>query len=85
MDLGEGLISVFGVGDEGVMAFTDFGIEDSRELIHKEYPNSLSGEIGDPLSRLSADEYASRASCLARGRLRAHRRTPANPSHELLP
>jgi hypothetical protein len=45
----DGLISVFGVDDDGVMAFTDFGIENLMELIriHKENPER---KIGDPLS-----------------------------------
>jgi hypothetical protein len=40
MDPEDGLIWVFGVGDDGVMAFTDFGIENLIELIrmHKENP-----------------------------------------------
>lgn len=39
----EGLIWVNGVGDEGVMAFTDFGIETLKELIriHKDNPMLL--------------------------------------------
>ncbi|WP_376701263.1 hypothetical protein [Bradyrhizobium australiense] len=48
MDPEDGLIWVFGLGDDGVMAFTDFGIENLMELIriHKENPNSSNGEIG---------------------------------------
>jgi hypothetical protein len=43
MDPEDGLIWVFGVGDDGVMAFTDFGIENLMELIriHKENPELL--------------------------------------------
>ena len=33
MDQEDGLIWVYGPGDDGVMAFTDFGIETLRELI----------------------------------------------------
>ena len=33
MDQEEGLIWVYGPGDDGVMAFTDFGIETLRELV----------------------------------------------------
>ena len=33
MDVEDGVIWVYGVGDEGVMAFTDFGIENLVELI----------------------------------------------------
>ena len=33
MDPEDGLIWVFGVGDDGIMAFTDFGIESLIELI----------------------------------------------------
>ncbi len=40
MDPEDGLIWVFGIGDDGVMPFTDFGIENLMELIrmHKEDP-----------------------------------------------
>ena len=33
MDQEDGLIWVYGPGDDGVMAFTDFGIEMLRELV----------------------------------------------------
>ena len=38
-----GLIWIFGVGEDGVMALTDFGIENLIELIriHKENPEPL--------------------------------------------
>ena len=38
MDTEDGVICVYGLGDGGVMAFTDFGIENLVELIniHKE-------------------------------------------------
>ncbi len=38
MDTEDGVICVYGLGDDGVMAFTDFGIENLIELIniHKE-------------------------------------------------
>ena len=38
MDTEDGVIFVYGLGDNGVMAFTDFGIENLVELIniHKE-------------------------------------------------
>jgi hypothetical protein len=44
MDAEDGLIWVYGVGEDGVMAFTDFGIETLMELIrmHKESPKLLS-------------------------------------------
>jgi hypothetical protein len=44
MDVEDGVICVYGVGDDGVMAFTDFGIETLTELIrmHKENPGLLS-------------------------------------------
>lgn len=43
MEPEDGLIWVYGVGDDGVMAFTDFGIESLVELIkiHKEDPTLL--------------------------------------------
>ena len=39
----DGLIWVYGIGDDGVMAFTDFGIETLTELIkiHKDDPTLL--------------------------------------------
>jgi len=44
MDAEDGLIWVYGVGEDGLMAFTDFGIETLMELIrmHKENPKLLS-------------------------------------------
>jgi hypothetical protein len=43
MEIEEGLIWVYGVGDDGVMAFTDFGIENLIDLIkiHKSDPTLL--------------------------------------------
>jgi hypothetical protein len=43
MDAEDGRLWVYGVGEDGVMAFTDFGIETLMELIriHKENPNLL--------------------------------------------
>ena len=43
MDAEDGVIWVHGVGEDGVMAFTDFGIENLIELIkiHKENPGLL--------------------------------------------
>ena len=43
MEPEDGLIWVFGIGDDGVMAFTDFGIENLIELIkmHKVDPTLL--------------------------------------------
>lgn len=44
MDVEDGVIWVYGVGEDGVMAFTDFGIETLTELIrmHKKNPGLLS-------------------------------------------
>ena len=44
MEIEDGVIWVYGVGEDGVMAFTDFGIETLTELIrmHKENPGLLS-------------------------------------------
>jgi hypothetical protein len=44
MDVEDGVIWVHGVGEDGLMAFTDFGIETLTELIrmHKENPGLLS-------------------------------------------
>jgi len=40
MDIEDGVIWVYGVGEDGVQAFTDFGIENLIDLIrmHKENP-----------------------------------------------
>ncbi len=50
MDREDGLIWVYGAGDEGVMAFTDFGIETLQNLIaiYKENPDILKRST-DPL------------------------------------
>jgi hypothetical protein len=43
MDIEDGVIWVYGVGDHGVMAFTDFGIENLIDLIkiYKDDPTLL--------------------------------------------
>ena len=43
MEIEDGVIWVYGVGEHGIMAFTDFGIENLIELIrmHKENPDLL--------------------------------------------
>ena len=43
MDQEDGLVWVYGPADDGVMAFTDFGIETLRELVemHKAHPGTL--------------------------------------------
>ena len=43
MEIEDGVIWVYGVGEDGVLAFTDFGIENLIELIriHKENPEPL--------------------------------------------
>jgi hypothetical protein len=43
MDIEDGVIWVYGVGDDQVMAFTDFGIENLIELIkmYKDDPSLL--------------------------------------------
>ena len=43
MDVEDGVIWVYGIGDEGVMAFTEFGIENLVELIkiYKDDPTLL--------------------------------------------
>lgn len=45
MEPEDGLIWVYGIGDDGVMAFTDFGIETLVELIklYKDDPTLLTG------------------------------------------
>lgn len=41
MEIEDGVIWVYGVGEDGVQAFTDFGIENLRDLvrIHKDAPD----------------------------------------------
>jgi hypothetical protein len=43
MDVEDGVIWVYGIGDEGVLAFTDFGIENLIELVrfYKQNPRLL--------------------------------------------
>ena len=43
MEIEDGVIWVYGFGDDGILAFTDFGIENLRELIkmHKDNPDLL--------------------------------------------
>ena len=43
MDIEDGRILVYGIRDDGVLAFTDFGIENLTELVrmHKEKPGLL--------------------------------------------
>jgi hypothetical protein len=43
MEIEDGVIWVYGVGEDGVLAFTDFGIESLIELIkmHKDDPTLL--------------------------------------------
>ncbi len=49
MDTEDGVIWVYGVGDDGVMAFTDFEIENLVELvkIYKDDPTLLKRSQGD--------------------------------------
>jgi hypothetical protein len=43
MEIEDGVIWVYGIGQDGVLAFTDFGIENLRDLIkrHKDNPDLL--------------------------------------------
>jgi hypothetical protein len=49
MDVEDGIIWVYGVGDDGAMAFTDFGIENLIDLIkiHKDDPTLLKRSRSD--------------------------------------
>jgi hypothetical protein len=49
MNIEDGVIWVYGVGDDGVMAFTEFGIENLINLIkiHKDDPTLLTRSDGD--------------------------------------
>jgi hypothetical protein len=48
MDREDGLIRVYGLGDDGIMAFTDFGIETLTGLIqiHRATPHQLEQSSG---------------------------------------
>jgi hypothetical protein len=43
MEIEDGVIWVYGIGEDGILAFTDFGIENLRDLIkiHKDDPDLL--------------------------------------------
>jgi hypothetical protein len=43
MEVEDGCIWVYGIGEDGILAFTDFGIENLRELvkIYKDNPDLL--------------------------------------------
>jgi len=43
MEPEDGCIWVYGIGEDGILAFTDFGIENLKELVamHKADPNLL--------------------------------------------
>ena len=43
MEIQDGVIWVYGIGEDGILAFTDFGIENLRDLIkiHKDDPDLL--------------------------------------------
>ena len=43
MEIEDGVIWVYGIGDDGVLAFTDFGIENLTELVrfYKQNPRLL--------------------------------------------
>jgi hypothetical protein len=43
MEIEDGVIWVYGFGDDGILAFTDFGIDNLRDLIkvHKDNPDLL--------------------------------------------
>ncbi len=49
MDVEDGVIWVYGLGDDGVMAFTDFGIENLIELIkiYKDDPTMFKRREGE--------------------------------------
>jgi hypothetical protein len=51
METEDGVIWVYGTGEDGVMAFTDFGIDNLMGLIkmQKADPSSSSGGIGEPI------------------------------------
>jgi hypothetical protein len=65
MEIEDGLIWVYGVGEDGVQAFTDFGIENLIELVrfYKENPKLL--------TRGQRERSNQPAAC----RMRTHRQT----------
>ncbi|OAI23432.1 hypothetical protein A1351_19745 [Methylosinus sp. R-45379] len=67
MDTEDGVIWVYGIGDDGVLAFTDFGIETLVELIeiHKDLKAraGAGGGVGQPPS------YRDRAASLSDARV----------------
>jgi hypothetical protein len=57
MEIEDGVIWVYGVGEDGVMAFTDFGIENLIELL-RVYKKTRDGSGADPLRlRSTPDGY----------------------------
>jgi hypothetical protein len=56
MDIEDGVIWVYVVGDDGVVAFTDFGIENLIRLIkiHKDDPTRSPGRRSNPSSTVGA-------------------------------
>jgi hypothetical protein len=62
MEIEDGVIWVYGVGEDGVLAFTDFGIENLVELVrvYKQYPELL--RRADPPAA-----YAGRIRCISSG------------------
>jgi hypothetical protein len=62
MEIEDGVIWVYGVGEDGVLAFTDFGIENLVELVrvYKQYPELL--RRADPPAA-----YAGRIRCCGLG------------------
>ena len=49
MEPEDGVIWVYGIGDDGVLAFTDFGVESLVELVkmHKDDPSLLRQDAGE--------------------------------------
>ena len=47
MEIEDGCIWVYGIGEDGILAFTDFGIENLRELvkIYKDSPDQLKPDV----------------------------------------
>jgi hypothetical protein len=63
MEIEDGVIWVYGVREDGVQAFTDFGIENLIELVHmhKENPTWLKRACGDQhLPRKDSDTMNAR-------------------------
>lgn len=45
MEPEDGVMHVYGIDDDGIMAFTDFGVENLRELLQTQQEDAVRGEL----------------------------------------